>query len=138
MKVLANMTDSVPTHGGKREGAGGAQPGSGRPRKDGPLTALQAANLQHAQERAAHEKVKREQREFDLLVTSNKYISRDAVRNASAMMCPTAAHHLLSIFDRLERDGVPLEIAQKVDDNIETALANLVEEMRLFTDEPLF
>lgn len=54
-------------------------------------------------ERAEHERVKREQREFKLAVEKGQYVDREAVRQASSTALAVLTQALRSLPDNLER-----------------------------------
>lgn len=125
------MADIEPgAHGGARSNTGGTRTDAGRPKKGAEPTPLQAANLAFALERAAHEKIKREQREHDLKVEMREYIPREAVRAASARLLLTLRNTLLGVPDTLERKGLGVEWVEMVDQVIGDALDSGSDQLR--------
>jgi Protein of unknown function (DUF1441) len=87
---------------------GGARAGAGRPRADGePNNAyspeVSDAQLDFERERAEHERVKREQRQFKLDCEMGLYLPRVAVQQASATALAVLTQSLRSLTDVLER-----------------------------------
>lgn len=102
----------VGTHGGAREGAGRKGFGYDKP--------PEVADFDKA--RARNEVAKASLNELDFKVKSGMYVSRDAVRQASATTMATLTQGLRSIQDNLERKGVPIDVCQQVGDEISRAL----------------
>lgn len=75
--------------GGRREGSGNVPAPEGR--------------ADFELERAAHEKVKREQREFKLACDRAEYLPRDAQRQAAATALAVLTQSMRSVPDNLER-----------------------------------
>lgn len=107
-------------HGGYREGAGrkpeGYVPPEGR--------------LDYEIERAAHEKVKREQREFKLAQERGEYVSRAAIRQASATMLALLSQ-IRSIPDTCERQhALAPEVVQGIQDTIDATLQEVATALK--------
>jgi hypothetical protein len=100
--------------GGFREGAGRKPAGYEHPegRADFEL------------ERAAHEKVKREQREFALARERGEYVSRVAIQQASATAVAVLTQSLRSIADNCERQfALPPEAVEAIQNQVDAALS---------------
>lgn len=100
--------------GGYREGAGG-KPAGYVPSED---------KVNYDRERAEHERVKREQREFKLAQERGEYVPREAVRQASATALAVLTQALRSIPDNLERTlALPPNVVEAASVQIDQALA---------------
>jgi hypothetical protein len=121
---------------------GGARAGAGRPRADGTSPnaydpgepSEDQANFD--KERAAHERVKREQREFKLAIEMGQYLPRAEVQQASATALAVLAQSLRTIPDVLERScnltPEHAEIAQK---SVDAALSEVAKAFGLLAGE---
>lgn len=113
--------------GGKREGAGAKPPGYVAPQ----------ARLDFEEERALHEKVKREQREFKLAQERGEFIARESYRQANAALLAMVTQSLRSIPDNLERSlALQPEIVDAVAKQIDAVLADLANGLRATTGDP--
>lgn len=102
-------------------GRGGFREGSGRKRGDHEVP---AARADYETERAAHEKVKREQREFKLAQERGEYLPRAIHQQAAATALAVLTQSLRSIPDNLERVlALPPETVEAVAQQIDSALA---------------
>lgn len=102
--------------GGYREGAGAKPPG----------WTPSAERVDFERERAEHERVKREQREFKLSVERGEYLSRVAVGQASATALAVLTQALRSVPDNLERAcGLTPEQAEEAQAMIDAALSEV-------------
>ena len=111
--------------GGYREGAGRKPAGYEPPQ----------AKLDFEAERAAHEKVKREQREFKLAQERGEYVSRDAVRQASATLLAVLAQ-IRSIPDNCERQfALPPEAVELMQQTIDAGLAEVAGTLKILAGE---
>ena len=104
-------------HGGRREGAG--------PKPSGYVPPEGRADFEL--ERAAHEKVKREQREFKLAQERGEYVERAAVRQATATALAVLAQSLRSIADNCERQNPSLspEVLEMIEQQVDAGLAEV-------------
>lgn len=98
-------------------GRGGARPNSG-PRGDGEEKTT--AQQDYDNEKARHEKIKADEREFKLAALKGEYVERSAVQQASATALSVLSQSLRSIPDNIERShalapDVIDAIAQMVD-----------------------
>lgn len=92
------------------------------------------ANADFEQERAEHERVKRQQREFKLAVEQGQYLPREAVRQASATMLAVLAQSLRSLPDNLERRlSLPPEVIESVSKEVDAALAEISAALKSMT-----
>lgn len=136
------MTTTMFAEPPAKPGRGGARPGAGRPRKAtaagtafrSPTDELEArmsaevaqpdANQRYAEARAEHERIKVDQRALRLKVESGEYLPRAAFRAATATALAQLAQHLRGVGDLLESDGLDPEWCEKVEAEIDRALAN--------------
>lgn len=103
-------------HGGARAGAGAKPEGYEHPE----------ARLDFERERADHERVKREQREFKLAQERGEYVRRDHYRQATATGMAMFTQAARAIPDNLERTlALSPEIVEKIATAIDEALAEL-------------
>jgi hypothetical protein len=103
-------------HGGYREGAGRKPAGYQPPQ----------SKVDFETERAAHEKVKREQREFKLAQERGEYVSREAVRQASATALAVLTQSVRSIPDNIERAmALPPEVVEAISKHLDDSLGEL-------------
>lgn len=113
---------------------GGARPGAGRP--PGPTNKEKAsADERYAVERAEHERIKREQREFALEVEKKRYVLADEVRQKATQCLAELAQTLRTVPDNLEREGLSIDWCQKVEAVIEAAMTTAAQNMSLMTPE---
>lgn len=113
-------------HGGQREGAGRKPLGYEHPegRADFEL------------ERAAHEKVKREQREFALARERGEYVARAAVQQASATALAVLTQSIRSIPDNCERQlALAPEVVELIQQQIDAALSDAAAAFRAMSGE---
>lgn len=112
--------------GGHREGAG-RKPGHYQPSED-------AKDFER--ERALHERVKREQREFKLAVEQGEYLPRVAVQQAGATALSVLTQSLRSIPDNLERvAGLTPQQAEQAQQTIDAALAEVAVAFKAMAGE---
>lgn len=106
--------------GGAREGAGNKPAGYEPPQ----------AKLDFEVERAAHEKVKREQREFKLAQERGEYVPRAAVRQASATMLAVLSQ-IRSIPDNCERQfALSPEVVELMQQTIDASLSEVAAALK--------
>ncbi len=118
-------------HGGRREGAGrppgqavGGDPLRGQARVDFDV------------EKALHEKVKREEREFSFAVTKGEYLPRVAQQTAAATALAVLTQSLRSIPDNIERSlGLGPEAVEAIAIQIDDALAEVAAAFRTMTHD---
>ena len=111
--------------GGARRNTGPKAPGS------------EEADIQvrYDEERALHEKVKREQREFQLAVEKGEYLPREIQRQAASTALATLTQSLRSIPDNLERTlALQPVVVQSIAEQIDLALAELAQALRAMTN----
>lgn len=110
-------------------GWGGARANAGRKPADHVPSENQAV---YEHERAEHERVKREQREFKLAIERGEYVRRDAVAQASATALAVLTQSLRSIPDNLERTlGLDPRAVEAAAVQIDTALAEVAAAFRV-------
>lgn len=116
------VLDAVPRHGG-------ARPNSG-PKKGGWKKSEEAVDFDKA--KARHELAKAESAEIDLLVKKGEWVSREAVRQATATAYASLAQTLRSIPDLLERNlGIAPELAEDIGRQIDECLNGVATEFEL-------
>lgn len=112
--------------GGYREGAGAKPPGYEPP----------AGRAEFEIERAEHEKVKRQQREFKLAVEMGEYLPREVQRQAAATALSVLTQSLRSIPDNIERTlAAPPEMVEAISVQIDAALSELAAAFRAMSGE---
>lgn len=112
--------------GGYREGAGAKPPGY----------EPSAERVDFERERAEHEKVKREQRQFKLAVEMGEYLPREAQRQASATALAVLTQSLRSLPDTLERVcSLTPEQADLAQQAVDAALLELATAFRSMAGE---
>lgn len=114
------------THGGAREGAG---------RKPNTYVKPQEA-VDFDKARARNEAAKAQLNELKFEVDSHNWVSRAAVRQASATAMASMAQGLRGVEDNLERQGVPIDVCQKVGEAISRALEALGNELEMMAGNP--
>ena len=113
-------------HGGYREGAGRKPAGYEPPQ----------SKVDFEIERAAHEKVKREQREFKLAQERGEYVSREAVRQAAATAFAVLTQSVRSIPDNLERSlALPPEVVEAIAQQLDVALGEMSTALKAMTHD---
>lgn len=116
-----NTVGTTGGHGGAREGAG---------RK--PAGHVRSPEVQDFDKaRARNEAAKALQNELKYKVDSGQYVSREAVKSAAATTMSGLAQSLRSISDNLEREGVPIEVCQRVEKVIDEAMTDAAARMEL-------
>lgn len=114
-------------HGGYREGAG-RKPADYEP---------SAAKADFEVERAEHEKVKREQREFKLAQERGEYVPRVAVRQAASTALAVLTQSLRSIADNCERQNpsLPPETLELIERQVDQSLAEVFAAFKAMAGE---
>jgi hypothetical protein len=116
-------------------GHGGAREGAGRPR-GGADPERTAAKVDFEVEKALHEKVKREEREFNFAVTRGEYLPRESQQTAAATALAVLTQSLRSIPDVLERTlGLGPETVEQIGVHIDNALAEVAAAFKTMTKE---
>ena len=114
-------------HGGARRGAGTKPKGYVKPEEV----------QDYDKARARLETAKADKAELDYKIASGEYVSRAAVRQASATALQALSQTLRSVQDNLERQGVSIDIAELVNQTIEASLAEVADEFeRMAGEEP--
>ena len=115
-------------------GWGGAREGSGR-KPEGYEHPEGRADFER--ERAEHERVKREQREFKLAQERGEYVSRVAARQASSTALAVLTQSLRSIADNCERQDPSLspEALDLIEQQVDRALAEVATAFKAIAGE---
>ena len=114
-------------------GWGGARPNSG-PKPPG--WEPPAGRAEYEIERAEHERVKREQREFALARERGEYLPREIQRQAAATALAVLTQSMRSIPDNLERTlALAPEIVEAVSIQIDAALSEVAAAFRAMAGE---
>lgn len=109
-------------------GWGGARAGSG-PKPAGYVPSEDRQDFES--ERAKHERVKREQREFKLAVEQGRYVSREAVKQAVATALSILTQSLRSVPDNIERTlALSPEAVEAVAQQIDAGLTEVAAAFR--------
>jgi phage terminase Nu1 subunit (DNA packaging protein) len=112
--------------GGYREGAGRKPAGYEHPE----------GRADFERERAEHERVKREQRELKLAIERGEYVSRAAVRQASATALSLLTQAIRSIPDNCERQfALPPDVVEGMQRQIDDALSEVALAFRAMSPE---
>ena len=116
-------------------GRGGARPNSG-PKKPGYVPPPKSeADADFERERAEHERVKREQREFKLAVEKGEYLPRELQRQAAATALAVLTQSMRSIPDNVERTlSLAPEIIESISMQIDAALSEVAAAFRAMSD----
>lgn len=121
-------------HGGKREGAG--RPPGGTLGGDALNAERGQARADFEAERARHEKIKADEREFEFAIRRGEYLPRDAQRRAAATALAVLAQSVRSIPDNLERTlGLDPETVEQVAIQLDQALASVSEAFHAMTND---
>lgn len=127
MNDLLNYLD--PFEPAKRtDGRGGARPGAGRPAKDAEQP---PAKHDFDVAKARHETIKADLAEIDLKLARRQYLSRAAYVQASSTIISAFAQGARSIQDRLERDGIPVPVCQKVGEILDKMMEQLSKDFEV-------
>lgn len=119
-------------HGGAREGAG-RKPKVGGDDLNAERSAVRA---DYEVERARHERVKADEREFEFAVKKAEYLPRDIQRQAAATAIAVLTQSLRSIPDNLERSlGLKPETVEAVAIQIDEALAEVAAAFKAMTND---
>lgn len=114
-------------------GWGGARPNSG-PKPPGYVPP--EGRLDYERERADHERVKREQREFALARERGEYLPREAQRQAAATALAVLTQSMRSIPDNLERTlSLAPDVVEAVAVQIDAALSEVAAAFRVMSGE---
>lgn len=101
-----------------------------------PGSAEAETQARYDEERALHERVKREQRELALEIERGNYLPRDAQRQAAATALAVLTQALRSIPDNLERSlGLDPSAVEAVGIQIDAALADAAQAFRAMTND---
>lgn len=112
--------------GGAREGAGRKPAGYEKSEDE----------VSYDREKALHEQVKREQREFKLAVEKGEYLLQSAVSQASATAIALLAQSLRSIPANLERTcNLTAEQVEAAEQQIDTALAEVAKAFKALSGD---
>ena len=110
---------------------GGARPNSGI-KKPGYQKAAEVVEFDKA--RARNEQLKAEKNEIELEVLRTKYVAREAVAQATSHLLANLTQTLRSIGDRMEHEGVPVDLCAKVERIVEQALSETAAQLELMAD----
>lgn len=113
----------------KAPGWGGARRGSG-PKPAGYVRPEEVADFDKA--KARNELAKAQLNELDLKIKSGEYVSRAAVRQASATTMAMLVQSMRSLSDNLERRGVPANVCALVDIEVQAALTDVGRDLEMF------
>lgn len=114
----------------KRAGHGGARPGTG-PKPAGYEKPESVQDYDKA--RARKEAALADLHELDYKVKSGEYVSRSAVKQASATVLSTISQTLRSVSDNLERRGVPTAVCVTVEAVLTEALADAGRDLEMMS-----
>ncbi|HOX90358.1 MAG TPA: hypothetical protein PLN55_12165 [Burkholderiaceae bacterium] len=119
-------------HGGERAGAG--RPVGGDALNGGPERAKAKVDFEF--EKARHERLKADEREFELGIKQGEYLPRESQKVAAATALAILTQSLRSIPDNLERSlGLGPETVEQVAVEIDNALAEVALAFRAMTRE---
>lgn len=110
---------------------GGSRPNAGIPA--GYVKSQDLKNLDAA--KARNEAAKAELNEHELQVKRREYLPRSAIIQASATAMAAIAQALRSIEDRLENEGVPVDVCLKVGTTINSVLEDLANDLAMMTSQ---
>lgn len=114
-------------------GRGGARPNSG-PRGEGYQRSESEA--EYDKEKARHERIKADQREFKLAIEMGEYLPRAATVQASATALAILTQSLRSIPDNLERTlALAPEVVEAIAVQIDAALAETAAAFKVMSRE---
>lgn len=121
-------------------GHGGAREGAGRPRGsvggDKLNAERAAARYDFEAERARHERIKADEREFEFAVKRGEYLPRAVQQSAAATALAVLTQALRSIPDNLERTlGLAPEAVEMVARQIDDGLAEVAAAFRAMTND---
>lgn len=114
----------------RTERRGGARKGTG-PKPTGFTKPVKVLDYEDA--RARKEAALADLHELDYKVKSGEYVSRAAVRQASATTLSTLAQTLRSVSDNLERRGVPTAVCVTVEAVVTDALAEVGKDFEMMS-----
>lgn len=116
-------------------GHGGAREGAGRPSGHADPDRAQA-KVDYEVEKARHEKIKADEREFEFAVKKGEYLPRDAQRSAAATALAVLTQSCRSIPDNLERSlGLAPDAVEQVAIQIDSALAEVAAAFKAMTND---
>jgi hypothetical protein len=119
-------------HGGAREGAGRPLGGENL----GDSTERGKARVDFEVERARHERIKADEREFEFAVKRGEYLPRASQQAAAATAVAILTQSLRSIPDNLERlCGLSPEQAERTAVEIDAALAEVAAAFKAMTND---
>lgn len=114
-------------------GLGGQRPNSGRKSRD---VERDADYANYGKARARKEAALAGQEEIELAKQAGEIVARESVRDATATAYATIAQSLRAIPDNLERQmGIQPEVAERIGQMIDEAMADLAEELRKIHEE---
>lgn len=114
-------------------GWGGARIGSG-PKPPGYEPPPEKVEID--KERAAHERVKREQRQLALDIQRGEYLPRDVQRQAAATALSVLTQSLRSIPDNIERSmALQPEVVEAISVQIDAALSEVAAAFKAMANE---
>ena len=115
---------------------GGARPGAGR-KPDG--YELSQAKADYDEEKALHERSKRQRSELQYQIDLGKVVSRQAVQQASATALSVMAQSLRSMPDTLERKlNLSPIITEQIEQTIDAVLTDLAAALAALTPPELY
>lgn len=116
-------------------GHGGARDGAGRPR-GGADPDRAATRADFEAERARHEKIKADEREFEFAIKQGQYLPRVAQQSAAATALAILTQSLRSIPDNIERSlGLGPDAVEQVAVQIDSALAEVAAAFKAMTND---
>lgn len=116
-------------------GHGGAREGAGRPAGSTPPERA-TARADFEQERARHEKIKADEREFEFAIKRGEYLPRVSQQAAAATALAVLTQSLRSIPDNIERSlGLGPEAVEQIAVQIDSALAEVALAFKAMTRE---
>lgn len=117
-------------------GHGGARAGAGRKAVGGDALNAERAGVRadFEQERARHEKIKADEREFEFGVKKGEYLPRVAQKQAAATALAVLTQSLRSIPDNVERSlGLAPEVVEQIAIQIDEALSEVATAFEAMT-----
>jgi phage terminase Nu1 subunit (DNA packaging protein) len=114
-------------------GRGGARPNSG-PKPPGYVKPQETKDYEIA--RARKEAALADMHELQFKIKSGEYVSRTAVREATATLLSNLAQSLRSLPDNLERKySLPPEVVSAIERDVDGTLSDISEGLAMFTSE---
>lgn len=106
-----------------KPGRGGARPGAGRKPAE---YVMPVARVDYEEERALHEKSKRERSELAYQMELGEVVTRQAVQVAAATAFAMTAQSLRSLSDNLERKlGLDPSVSEQIELTVDAVLTDL-------------